>query len=158
MATAENVGQHPASSPNSVHILRRRFAARQMDRTNGQVTPTQPDAAGETDRGVVPYPLVARLEALETRVLLARIEGLEARAAEAPGTAGNRRAPGTSPSELRIADSFRNRSHDEASQLRMQVASLEKQVAEFQEHTKGVRHRGRRRKSSRRGFWPGRGR
>ena len=134
----------------------RPYVALRMERTDGLVTPAQSAAAEGTGSGVVPYPLVARLEALETRSLLARIEGLEARAAGAPGPADSPSVPGAAPSELRIADSFPNRSHDEASQLRLQVAGLTMRIAEFKDQAKRVRHRGRRRKSSRWRFWPGR--
>ena len=127
-----------------------------MGRTSGRATPTKNGTAYETDSDLVPYSLVARLEALETRALLARIEGLEARAAGAHGPAGSPRVPGPSPSELRTADSSRNRSHDETSQLRLQIAGLTIQVAKFEAQAKGVRRRGQRKNPSRWRFWPGR--
>ncbi len=153
MTIGEKIGQHPANSPDSVDIRRRRYMARQMGRTNGPVTPTKSDAAEGADSGVIPYPLVARLEALEMKTLLARIEGLEARAAGAPRPADGPRVSEASSSKLRTTDSFRNRSHDESSQLRLQVADLTVQVAKFEEQVKGLRHGGRQR-----GFWSGRGR
>ena len=143
MATIEKVGQHPASSPDSVDIRRHGYVARQMGRTNGRVTPTQSDATEGNDSGVIRYPLVARLEALEMKTLLVRIEGLEARAAGAPGSADSPRVSEASSSKLRTADSFRNRSHDDISQLRLQVADLTTQVAEFEEQVEGRGHGGR---------------
>ena len=155
MATGEEVGQHPGSSPNGVQ-LQRRNVARQVEQTAGQVTPSQPDGARENDSRAVPSPLVARLEALEARALLARIESLEAQAAGVSWGHDAPRVPTAASIESRTAHQLRNRSHDEASQLRLQIAGLTMQVAEFEEQTKEVRHGSRRRKSSKWRLWPGR--